>query len=248
MVLFSGKWYHFSLDCNNSRIYVVTSRINTNRVEKMLMLLKNNKKKLKYPILKKVRRREKHNLYGIYRKQKEGLDIKAHVTIFSGSRACFWWKSLMQLYSFEKIFVNLTVSLECLYSYIIIQFSSVTQLCPTLCHPMDCSMPSLPVHHQLPELAQTHIHWVSDAIQPSHPLLPLLLLPSIFPSMRVFSMSWLFASGGQSIGVSASASVLPMSIQGWFPLGLTGLISLLSKGLSRVFSSTTIWKHQFFSA
>ena len=170
MVLFSGKWYHFSLDCNNSRIYVVTSRINTNRVEKMLMLLKNNKKKLKYPILKKVRRREKHNLYGIYRKQKEGLDIKAHVTIFSGSRACFWWKSLMQLYSFEKIFVNLTVSLECLYSYIIIQFSSVTQLCPTLCDPMDCSMPGLPVHHQLLEFTQTHVHRVSDAIQPSHPL------------------------------------------------------------------------------
>ena len=76
---------------------------------------------------------------------------------------------------------------------------------------------------------------------------PLLLLPSIFPSIRSFPMSWLFASGGQSIGVSALASVLPMNIQGWFPLGLTGLISLLSKGLSRVFSNTTIQKHQFFS-
>ena len=75
---------------------------------------------------------------------------------------------------------------------------------------------------------------------------PLLLLPSIFPSIRYFLMSQLFTSGGQSIG--ASASVLPMNIQGWFPLGLTGLISLLSKGLSRIFSSTTIWKHQFFSA
>ena len=68
---------------------------------------------------------------------------------------------------------------------------------------------------------------------------PLLLLPSISPSIRVFSKSWLFAWGGQSIGASASASVLPMSIQGWFPLGLTGLISLLSKGQSGVFSSTT---------
>ena len=75
---------------------------------------------------------------------------------------------------------------------------------------------------------------------------PLLLLPSIFPSIRSFPMSWLFASGGQSIGVSALASVLPMNIQGWYPLGLTGLISLLSKGLSRVFSNTTIQKHQFF--
>ena len=75
---------------------------------------------------------------------------------------------------------------------------------------------------------------------------PLLLLPSIFPSTRVFPKSWLFVSGGQSIGASASASVLPMNIQGWFPLGLTGLI-LQSKRLSRVFSSITIQKHQFFS-
>ena len=68
------------------------------------------------------------------------------------------------------------------------------------------------------------------------------------PTSGSFPMSWLFASGGQSIGASVSASVLPMNIQGWFPLGLTGLISMLSKGLSRVFFSTTIWKHQFFGA
>ena len=67
-----------------------------------------------------------------------------------------------------------------------VQFSSFAQLCLTLCDPMDCSMPGLPVHHQLPELAQTHV-WVSDAIQPSHPLSSLLLPPSIFPSIRVFS-------------------------------------------------------------
>ena len=72
--------------------------------------------------------------------------------------------------------------------------------------------------------------------------------PQSFPIARSFPMSWLFTSGGQSTGASASASVLPMSIQGWFPLGLTSLISLLSKGVSRVFSSITIWKHQFFSA
>ena len=77
---------------------------------------------------------------------------------------------------------------------------------------------------------------------------PLLLLPSIFPRIRVFSNKSAFASGGQSIGTSASASVLPMNIQGWFPLGLIGLISLLSKGLSKIFSSTTIRKHQFFGA
>ena len=68
-----------------------------------------------------------------------------------------------------------------------------------------------------------------------------------FPASRSFSMSWSFASGGHSTGVSASASVLPMNIQGWFPLGWTGWISLQSKGLSRVFSNTTVQKHQFFS-
>ena len=75
---------------------------------------------------------------------------------------------------------------------------------------------------------------------------PFSSCPQSFPASGSFLMSWLFASGGQSIRVAALASVLPMNIQGWFPLGLTGLISLLSKGLSRVFSSTTIWKHLFF--
>ena len=77
---------------------------------------------------------------------------------------------------------------------------------------------------------------------------PLLLLPSILLSIRSFPMNWLSASGGQSIEGSTSASVLPVNIQDWFPLGLTGLIFLLSKGLSRVFSNTTVWKHQFFNA
>ena len=88
-----------------------------------------------------------------------------------------------------------------------------------------------------------------ESVMPSNHLIlcrPLLFLPSIFPSIRAFSMSRLFTSGGQSIGPSPSASVLPMDIQAWFPLGLTGLISLLSKRFSRVFSSTTVWKHQFF--
>ena len=83
---------------------------------------------------------------------------------------------------------------------------------------------------------------------PNHLVLccSLLLLPFIFPSLRFFRMSQLFASGGQSTGTSASASILLMNIQGWFPLGWTGLIFLQSKGLSRVFSSTTIQKHQLF--
>ena len=101
-------------------------------------------------------------------------------------------------------------------------------------------------HTRPPCPSPTHVHWVSDAIQPSHPLLPLLLPPSIFPSIRSFPMSQFFASGGQSIGVSASASVLPMNIQEWFPLGWTGWISSQSKGLPRVFPNTTVQKHQFF--
>ena len=115
------------------------------------------------------------------------------------------------------------------------QFSSITQSCLTL-SPMDCSMPGLSVYYQLPEFTQTLIHQVSDAIQPSHPLLS--------PPSSSFNLSQhqFFASGGQSIGVSDLASVLPMNIQDWCPSGWTGLISLLS----RVFSNTTVKKHQFF--
>ena len=123
------------------------------------------------------------------------------------------------------------------------QFSSVTQSCPTLGSPMNCSTPGLPVRHQLLEFTQTHLHW---SMMPSNHLILyhlLLLPPSIFPSIRVFLMSQFFTSGGQSIGVSASASVLPMNIQDWFPLGWTDWISLQSKGLSRVFSNTTVQKH-----
>ena len=105
---------------------------------------------------------------------------------------------------------------------------------------MDGSMPGFPVHHQLPELIQSHVHWVGDTIQPSHPVIPLSSHLQSFPGPGSFQMSQLFASGGQSIGVSASASVLPMNIQDWFPLGWTGWISSQSKRLSRVFSNTTV--------
>ena len=110
--------------------------------------------------------------------------------------------------------------------------------------PQDCNTPGFPIHHQLLELAQTHVHWVGDAIQPSHPLSsPFSSCLQSFPESGSFPMSLLFTSGGQSIKASASASVPLVS---WFPLGLTGLITLLSKGLSRAFSSTAVWKHQFF--
>ena len=132
-------------------------------------------------------------------------------------------------------------------SYDKLLFSLVVQSCLTLWGPMDCSTPGLPVHHQFPELVQAHVHWVGDDIQPSHPVIPFSSCLQSSPASQSFPMSQFFTSGGQSIRVSASASVLPMNIQDWFPLGLTGWISLQSKGLSRVFSSTTVQKHQFFS-
>ena len=127
-----------------------------------------------------------------------------------------------------------------------VQLNSVTQLYLTLCETMDCSIPAFSVHHQLPEFAQTHVHWVSDAIWPSRPLSS--------PSPPTFNLSQhqgLFRRVSYSHQVakvlefSASASVLPMNIQDWFSLGLTGLISLQFKGLLRVFSNTTKDKREF---
>ena len=182
---------------------------------------------------------------------------------------------------------------------------SVTQLWPTLCGPVVCGTSGFPVLHHHPELAQTHVHWVSDAIQPSHPLsflkpfssvqfssvtqscptlqphelqharppcpsptprvhsdlrplsrwchpaisfsvVPFFSCPQSLPALESFPMSQLFTWGGQSTGVSALASFLPKNTQDWFPLAWTGWISLQSKGLSRVFSNTTVQKHQFF--
>ena len=134
----------------------------------------------------------------------------------------------------------------------LVQFSSVAQSCSTLCDPMDCSTPGLPVITN----SQSFLKLMSiELVMPSNCLIlccPLLLLPSIFPSISVFSNEsalrirwpkyWSF-----SFSISPSASVLPMNIQDWFPLGWTGWISLQSKWLSRIFSSTTIQKHCFFS-
>ena len=130
-----------------------------------------------------------------------------------------WWFSSVQLLSHVRLFAT----------------------------PLQHTRPSY--HHQLPESTQTHVHWVGDAIQPSHPLSsPLPPAPDLCQHQGSFQMSQLFILGGQSIGVSALTSVLPMNIQDWFPLGRTIRISLQSKGLSRVFSSTTLQKHQFFGA
>ena len=120
----------------------------------------------------------------------------------------------------------------------------VAKLCPTFCDPMDCSMSSFPVLHHLPELAQP---MSIELVMPSNHLIlckPLLFPPSIFPASVSFPMSQFFASSGQCIGGLNSASVLVMNIHSWFPLGLTGWISLQPKRFSRVFSNTTVQKHQ----
>ena len=113
---------------------------------------------------------------------------------------------------------------------------------------MGGSMPVFPVPHYIPEFAQMQIHWIDDGIKASGPL------PSPSPLVLKFSQKQGLSNElgpsirWSNIGASASASVLPMNIQNWFPLGWTGWIALLSKGLSRVFSNTTAQKHQFFGA
>ena len=128
-----------------------------------------------------------------------------------------------------------------------VQFISVTQSCTTLCNPMDCSTPGFPVHHQLLELAQTLVHWVSDVIQLSHPVGPLLLLPPIPPSIRVFSneltlcMRWpKYWNFSFSISPSNEHPGLISFRMDWLDL-------LAVQGALRVFSNTTVQKHQFFS-
>ena len=128
----------------------------------------------------------------------------------------------------------------------LLQFSSFTQSCLTLCDPVNRSTPGLLVHHQLPEFTQTHAHRVSHAIQPSHPLL--------FPFPPVLKLSqnqrliqWVNSSHHVAKYWSFSFNISPSNEpQDWSPLEWTGWISLQSKGLSRVFSNTTVQKHQFF--
>ena len=122
-----------------------------------------------------------------------------------------------------------------------IQFSSVAQSCPSICDPMNRSTPGLPVHHQLPEFTETHVHWVGDAIQLSHPLSS-PFPPAPNPSQHQSLFQWINSSHEvvKVLGVSALASFLPKNTQDWSPLEWTGWVSLQSKGLSRVFSSTTV--------
>ena len=124
--------------------------------------------------------------------------------------------------------------------------TSAAQLCPILWDPMNHSTPGVPIHHQLwsPPKPMSIV-----SVMPSSHLcsvIPFSSCPQSFPALGSFLMSQLFAWGGQSIGVSASTSVLPMNTQDWFPLGWTGWIFLQSNGLSRVFTNTIVQKHQFF--
>ena len=136
----------------------------------------------------------------------------AGVTRMGAGRQVLWIRPPARGLVFEKCqilyrFFNLVVCP-------LIQFSSVAQSCPTLCDPMNHSTPGLPIHPQLPEFTQTHVHRVGDAIQPSHPLsVPFSSCLQSFPTSGSFQMSQLFTSGGQNIGVSASTSVLPMNTQ-----------------------------------
>ena len=152
-----------------------------------------------------------------------------------------WWWNINTWYNNAE-YTTLSICQD-LQNY---QVSSVTQSCPTLYDPMDCSMPGFPVITNSWSL----LKFMSiELVMPSNHLIlchPLFLLPTIFPSIRVFSNESVLRISGQNIGVSASTSVIPMSIQDWCPLGLTSYISLQSMWLSIAFSNTTVQKHQFF--
>ena len=177
----------------------------------------------------------------MYNKNSRKLGMKGNLLI--------WPNYSEQTLSFNGVLSENTFPLRCG----ILQFSSVAQSSLTLCNPMNRSTPGLPVHHQLPEFTQTHVHRVGDAIQPSHPLSS-PSPPAPNPSQHQSLFQWVNSAWGrQSTGVSALASFLPKNTQDWSPSEWTGSkgwtrISLQSKGLSRVFSKTTVQKHQFFGA
>ena len=146
------------------------------------------------------------------------------------------------IYEFFVIFVSPGILIWNLCS---VQFSC--SVMSKLFDPRDCSTPGFPVHHPSPRACSNSClssRWCHPMISSS--VITFSSCLQSFPASGSFPMSWLFASGGQSIEASASVSVLPMNIQDWFPLGLTGLTSLQSKGLSRVFSNSTVQKHHFF--
>ena len=160
---------------------------------------------------------------------------------------CIFAKNVSPSYPVSRIMKSEKMSTS-VFPDVKYKFSSVQSLSRVwlFAAPMDCSTPGLPALHHLPQFAQTHVHRVGDAIQPSHPVSS-LSPPAFNLSQHQGLFKWVsLCICGQGIGVSVSMSVLPMNIQGWFSLRWTGWISLLSKGLSRVFFNTTVQKHQFF--
>ena len=130
--------------------------------------------------------------------------------------------------------------------FLFMSLFSVTQACPILCNLMHCRRTGFPVLHYLPEFALIHVHWVGDGIQSSHPLSSPSPPALNLSQHQIFPVSQLFTSGGRNIGIAAS--VLPVNSQDWFPLELTGLMSLLSKGLLSFLQLLSFRKRQFFSA
>ena len=166
--------------------------------------------------------------------------------------SCTGTRILYQLCHLGNPYLTAWLSLNYLPRYLLlslssVQFSSVAQSCPTLCDPMNHSTPGLPVHHQLPEFTQTHVHW---AVMPSSYLIlccPLVLLPPIPPSIRVFSNESTLPMRWPKYWSFSFRSFLPKKSQGSSPSEWTGWISLQSKGLSRVFSNTTVQNHQLLA-
>ena len=181
----------------------------------------------------------------IIRKIKDSFSVKGWIHYPAWSTDFYFlillrhtWAFCLKMQEIRRHFLNRST----------VQFSSVAQSCPTLCKSMNhqhtrppCPSPTLEVYPDLCPLSR----WCHLTISSS--VIPFSSCPQSFPASQSFQMSQLFASGGQRIGVWAS-SVLPMNTQDWSPLGWTGWISLQSKGLSRVFSNTTVQKHQFFCA
>ena len=152
------------------------------------------------------------------------------LSVVPSAICCFWWRFRLESW-WWGFFVYASRGM--------FQLSSITQSCSTLCYPMDCSTPGLPVHHQLLEFTQTHVHWVGDAI---HLILccPLLLLPSIFPSIRVFSNESALRIRWPKYW-NFTFNISPSNEQsGLISFRWTGWISLQSKGFLRVFSNTTV--------
>ena len=162
---------------------------------------------------------------------------------------CLWSVVRYLILSLRRVFIESEVAKHYTFFSICIKICcSASQSCLTLCDPMDCNMPDFPCPSLSPGVCSNSCplsRWCHPTISSS--VIPFSSCLQSFPASGSFLMSQLFASGDQTVGASASASVLPMNVQGWFPLGLTGWICLQSKGFWKVFSSTTVWRHQFFS-